>query len=82
MGSGAGEVLGVFSTDGFLVNVIDEGLEGTDDEGSESRVPAGEPSGVKVAGRSVVEVRLRNCPVEFRKRGSWLRRKARAASYG
>jgi hypothetical protein len=50
VGSGAGEVLGVFSTDGFLENVIDEGLEGTDDEGSELRVPAGEPSGVKVAG--------------------------------
>jgi hypothetical protein len=80
--SGTGEVPGVFSRDGFLVNVIDEGLEGTDDDGSESRVPPGEPSGVKLAGRSVVEVRLRNCPVEFRKRGRCSRLKAKAASYG
>jgi hypothetical protein len=34
--------------------VIDEGVDGVEDEGNELRVPAGEPSGVKVAGRSVM----------------------------
>jgi len=34
--------------------VIDEGVDGSEDEGREVRVPAGEPSGVKVAGRSIV----------------------------
>jgi len=51
---GAGDVAGVSGRYGWSENVIDEGVDGAEDEGSELRVPAGEPSGVKVAGRSVV----------------------------
>jgi hypothetical protein len=34
----------------------EDGLEAGDDEGRELRVPVGEPSGVKIAGWSVVAV--------------------------
>jgi hypothetical protein len=37
-----------------LENVIDEGVDDSEDEGSEVRVPVGKPSGMKVAGQSVV----------------------------
>ena len=80
-GCSAGDVAGVLCVNGLSENAIDDGLDSEDEGGSELRVPAGEPSGVKFAGRSVVAARCWNLPCEFRKRGS-LRWTSRAASYG
>ena len=73
---------GVPFEDGFSEKVMEDGLEGTDDDGRELEVPVGEPSGVNTAGRSVVAfVRWVNWPLMFRSRGSvfW---NACVASYG
>jgi hypothetical protein len=78
---GAGDMAGVLPAKGLSENAIDDGLDSVDEGGKELRVPAGEPSGVKDAGRSVVAVCRWNLPCEFRKRGS-LRWNSRAASYG
>jgi hypothetical protein len=65
-GSGAGDVAGVSVGDGRSENVIDDGVDAVD-EGNEPRVPTGDPSGVKLAGRSVVAaVRRVNWPRVFR----------------
>ena len=53
-GCGAGDVAGVLVRDGLFEKEIDDGLEGGEDDGSELRVPAGEPSGVKTAGPRMV----------------------------
>jgi len=51
--------------------VRDDGLELGDDGGRELRVPVGEPSGVKIAGWSVVAAECRvNWPFLFRSCGS------------
>ena len=49
-GCGTGDVAGVLFVKGLSENAIDDGLDSEDDDGNELRVPAGEPSGVKVAG--------------------------------
>jgi hypothetical protein len=64
---GAGDVAGVSLRDGFSENVMSDGLEGSEEDGKELRVPVGEPSGVNTAGRSVLAVvRCVNRPCEFR----------------
>jgi hypothetical protein len=62
-------VAGVLLANGLSENVSDDGLDPIDDGGNETRVPSGEPSGVKTAWRSVVaDVRV-NRPCELRSRG-------------
>jgi len=62
-------VAGVLLANGLSENVSDDGLDLIDDGGNETRVPSGEPSGVKTAWRSVVaDVRV-NRPCELRSRG-------------
>lgn len=62
--------------------MIEDGLEPMEDGGSELRVPVGEPSGVKIAGWSVVAAARRvNWPFLFRNCGS-VRCSSRAASSG
>jgi hypothetical protein len=54
---GAGDVAGVSVWYGRSEKVMEDGVDtgdGFDEAGSELRVPAGDPSGVKTAGRSVV----------------------------
>ena len=50
---GAGDVAGVPSGEGFSEKVIEDWLEGGDEDAKELRVPIGEPSGVNTAGQSV-----------------------------
>jgi len=47
---GAGDVAGVSSVKGLSENVSDDGLDPIEDGGKDTRVPFGEPSGVKMAG--------------------------------
>ena len=58
---------------GLSENASDDGLDPTEDDGKELRVPSGEPSGVKTAGRSVVaDVRVnRPCELRIRGGGRW-----------
>jgi hypothetical protein len=53
---GAGDVAGVASESGRSEKVIEDGLDGTEEDGKELMVPVGEPSGVNTAGRSVLVV--------------------------
>jgi hypothetical protein len=55
---GVGDVAGVSLMDGLSESVSDDSLDLLDDSGNESRVPSGEPSGVKMAGRSVLAVEV------------------------
>jgi len=70
---GAGDVAGVLFMKGLSENVSDDGLDPTEEGGRELRVPSGEPSGVKAAGRSVVaDVRVnRPCVLRIRGGGCW-----------
>jgi len=64
---GAGDVAGVSLRDGFSKNVMSDGLEGIEEDGKELRVLVGEPSGVNMAGWSVLAVvQCVNWPCEFR----------------
>jgi hypothetical protein len=64
-------VAGVPCAEGLRENVDDKGLDGAEEEGSELRVPVGDPSGVKMAGRSVVAaLRDRRYLVDFRNSGN------------
>ena len=67
---GAGDVAGVSLINGLSENVIDDGLDPPEEGGRESRVPSGEPSGVKTAGRSVVVDGRANRPCWLRSRGA------------
>jgi hypothetical protein len=69
-GCGAGDVAGVSLGDGSE-NVMEDGLEGTEEVESVSTVPVGEPSGVKTAGWRVVEFvrRCVNWPLSLRNCG-------------
>ena len=51
--SGAGDVAGMSVADGRSKNVRDDGIV-TVNDGNEMRVPAGDPSDVKMAGWSVM----------------------------
>jgi hypothetical protein len=78
--SGAGDVAGVSAKYGRSEKAMDDGVD-TDDEldeaGSELRVPAGDPSGVKTAERSVVvAVLLVNRPCVFCSCCGFVRREA------
>ena len=67
---------GVLLVNGLSENVRDDGLDPIDNGGSETRVPSGEPSGVKMFGWSVVaDVRV-NQPCELRSLGAvcWVSR--------
>jgi hypothetical protein len=69
-------VAGVLLANGLSENVSDDGLDPIDNGGSETRVPSGEPSGVKTFGWSVVaDVRV-NRPCELRSLGTvhWVSR--------
>jgi hypothetical protein len=67
---GAGDVAGVSLMNGLSENAIDDGLDPPEEGGRESRVPSGEPSGVKMAGCSVAaDVRV-NRPCALRSRGT------------
>ena len=74
IGSGAGDVAGVWVGEFGIERLSDDGLDGRE---LESGVPSGEPSGVKTAGRSsLAVVLLVNWPVRFRRRGTccrWIR---------
>ena len=61
---------GVSLINGLSENVIDDGLDPPEEGGRESRVPSGEPSGVKTAGRSVVVGGRANRPCWLRSRGA------------
>ena len=66
-GCGAGDVAGVPLGDGLSDQVRDDRLEGGKEDGSELKVPVGEPSGVKTAGPSVFALVLWvNRPCLFR----------------
>jgi len=66
-GCEAGDVAGVSLGDGLSENEMDDGLEGTEEDGRELRVPVGEPSGVNTVGRSMLAVvRCVKRPREFR----------------
>ena len=66
---GAGDVAGVLLMNGLSENAIDDGLDPPEEGGRESRVPSGEPSGVKTAGRSIAaDVRV-NRPCVLRSHG-------------
>jgi hypothetical protein len=81
-GCGAGDVAGVLRLllgRGLSEKVTDDGLDSIEESGDELRVPAGELSGVKMAGRSVVATLRLNWPLEFRKCGI-VRWYSRAAS--
>jgi hypothetical protein len=68
---GAGDVAGVVSENGRSEKAIEDGLDGTEEDGSELMVPVGEPSGVNTAGRSVLAVaRWVKRPCEFRSWGN------------
>ena len=73
---GAGDVAGVLSVKGLSENVSDDGLDPIEDGGKDMRVPFGEPSGVKMAGRSVVADVHVNLLCELRSRGAvrWVSR--------
>jgi hypothetical protein len=55
---GVGDVAGVPSREGFSEKVIEDGLEGGDEDGKELRVPLGEPLGVNTAGQSMAALVL------------------------
>ena len=61
---------GVLLANGLSENVSDDGLDPIDNGGSETRVPSGEPSGVKMFGWSVVADVHVNRPCELRSLGA------------
>ena len=64
--SGAGDEAGVSVGDGRSENAMDDGVV-TVDDGNETRVPAGDPSDMRMVGWSVVvAVRRVNWPLVFR----------------
>jgi hypothetical protein len=64
-------VAGVPLGNGTSENVMEDGLDGAEDDGKELMVPVGEPSGVNTAGRSVLAVvRWVKRPCAFRNWGS------------
>ena len=67
---GAGDVAGVSLMNGLSENVSEDGLDPPEEGGKELRVPSGEPSGVKTAGRSVVADVRANRPCVLRSRGT------------
>ena len=73
---------GVSLTNGLSDDEREDGLDSLEDGGNESRVPSGELSGVKMAGRSVLAADVRtNRPCVLRTLGA-LRWDSRVTSYG